>query len=584
MQGVNFAAVYHLPWLEYRHALADGRVCLRVRTARADWASVKAVFSYSYGGPAGASESQSASMQVAWRDETHDMYEVILAPEDPRLAYHFLLERDGLVVMLDQDGVHMPTDIGAEGVNNFHFSHAYPSEAKPEWARGAVGYQIFPDRFKREGKWLEGLEPWGSAHVENEYRFGGNLAGITKSVPYLKELGVGIVYMTPLFVSDTSHRYNTFDYFKIDPLLGTNDELRVLADTLHEAGIRIVLDGVFNHSGTAFAPFQDALKNGESSPYRDWFFFTDQYECGYRTFSLEPYMPKLNLQTPAAQQYFMEVGRYWLRECHVDGWRLDVSPEVYPDFWRQYRRAVKQENPDAILIAEAWDDSREWLTVGDMFDGTMHYVLSGAIWRFFAEKSCTLAKFDACINRAMAMYPHAVQEVLWNFLSSHDTPRMITRAGGDKQNFRSAAFFQMTHPGVPIIYYGDELGMAGGADPQCRGSMVWDQVQGNETLAYYKRLTQMRMGSDALRFGTLRTFAVHEDGLYAYLRGHEGESALCVLNTGDANVAKLLALPADLAQSENLIDRMTGEVHGVYRGMVDISLKAGEGMVLEINR
>lgn len=210
----------------------------------------------------------------------------------------------------------------------------------------------------------------GQQAVANEYRFGGNLKGILEAVPYLAELGVGVVYMTPIFLSDTSHRYNTFDYYQIDPLLGSLEDLKALADALHERGIRIVLDGVFNHCGLGFAPFQDAMEKGKASPYYDWFFFGEQYPCGYMTFGEKwAYMPKLNMQNEACAEYFLDVGRYWLREAHVDGWRLDVSPEVYPDFWRQFRRAVKKTNPNAIMIAECWDDSREWCTIGDMFDG-----------------------------------------------------------------------------------------------------------------------------------------------------------------------------------------------------------------------
>ena len=253
-------------------------------------------------------------------------------------------------------------------MNVFHSALSDTAKEQPQWARGCVGYQIFPDRFRRvDVPGEETVEPWGSKRVANEYRFGGNLKGILEAVPYLAELGVGVVYMTPIFLSDTSHRYNTFDYYQIDPLLGTLEDLRNLADALHEKGIRIVLDGVFNHCGLGFAPFKDAMEKGKGSEYYDWFFFGEQYPCGYMTFGEKwAYMPKLNMQNEACAAYFLDVGRYWLREAHVDGWRLDVSPEVYPDFWRQFRRAVMAANPNAIMIAECWHDSREWCNVGDV--------------------------------------------------------------------------------------------------------------------------------------------------------------------------------------------------------------------------
>ena len=291
-------------------------------------------------------------------------------------------------------------------------------------------------------------------------------------------------------------------------------------------------------------------------------------------------MPKLNMQNEACAAYFLDVGRYWLREAHVDGWRLDVSPEVYPDFWRQFRRAVLQTNPNAIMIAECWHDSREWCTVGDMFDGTMHYVLSEAIWKFFADRRWSLAQFDAGINRAMMLYPQEVQNSMWNFLSSHDTARMLTRCGGRVKFMRAAAFFQMTHPGVPVIYYGDELGMRGGPDPDCRRSMAWDKVDGNAMLAYYKRLTHMRNASEALREGTLKTWEVGEDGLYAYLRQTEKETVLCALNTSDKAIRRMVRVPEALASCKAVCDLLSGKVHKVQGGYVTVALGACEGAVL----
>ena len=342
-----------------------------------------------------------------------------------------------------------------------------------------------------------------------------------------------------------------------------------------------MLDGVFNHCGLGFAPFRDAMEKGKASEYYDWFFFGAQYPCGYMTFGEKwAYMPKLNMQNEACAAYFLDVGRYWLREAHVDGWRLDVSPEVYPDFWRQFRRAVLQTKPDAIMIAECWHDSREWCTVGDMFDGTMHYVLSEAIWKFFAERRWSLAEFDAGVNRAMMLYPQEVQNSMWNFLSSHDTARMLTRCGGRVKAMRAAVFFQMTHPGVPVIYYGDELAMRGGPDPDCRRSMTWDKVDGNAMLAYYKRLTHMRGESEVLREGTLRTWEVGEDGLYAYLRQTERETVLCALNTSERAIRRMIRLPEALAGCKAVRDLMTGKTHNVQGGYVILALGACEGAVL----
>ena len=583
MKSLQIAAVGHLPWLEYRHALSDGRVCIRIKTAVGEFDAITLRHADNYAEGEPFTRAVDTPMERMWHDESHEVWQAVFQPHDPRIVYAFVLRAGGVVLLHDADGTRAMPENPA-WVNGFHFAHAYPAQEKPRWARGCVGYQIFPDRFRRmDIPGEEAVEPWGSKRVANEYRFGGNLKGILEAVPYLAELGVGVVYMTPIFLSDTSHRYNTFDYYQIDPLLGTLDDLRALADALHARGIRIVLDGVFNHCGLGFAPFRDAIEKGKASPYYDWFFFGEQYPCGYMTFGEKwAYMPKLNMRNEACAEYFLDVGRYWLREAHVDGWRLDVSPEVYPDFWRQFRRAVKKTNPDAIMIAECWDDSREWCTVGDMFDGTMHYVLSGAIWNFFAEKRWSLAEFDAGVNRAMMLYPQEVQNSMWNFLSSHDTARMLTRCGGKTRAMRAAAFFQMTHPGVPVIYYGDELGMRGGPDPDCRRSMTWDKADGNSMLAYYKRLTHMRSASKTLREGTFITWEVGADGLYAYLRRTDEETLLCVLNTSDKRVSRTMRLPEALAGHGALCDRLTGKRLAVRGESVQITLSAGEGRVLSL--
>ena len=583
MRSINLGAIYHQPWLEYRHALSDGRVCIRLRTGRDDWHEVQLWAANMYGIGASMSRAQKLSMTKMWQDENHDWYECIFMPSDPRIHYVFCLIREQFALVLDQDGIFPMQAKGLDEIVSFPFAHAYPEPEKPLWARGSIGYQIFPDRFRRatpQGSAGEAVEPWNSTRYANEFRFGGNLKGIRQAVPYLKELGIGIVYMTPIFLSNTSHRYNTFDYFQVDPLLGSLKELRALADELHAAGLKIVLDGVFNHSGTQFAPFVQAREKGPDSEYYDWFFFDkQQYSCGYATFAYTPDMPKLNLKNASAAAYFIQVGRYWLRQAHVDGWRLDVSPEVWPDFWRQFRKEVLDENPDAILVAECWDDSRQWVTQGDMFDSTMHYVLSRALWLFFAERKISLTEFDYRVNRAMALYPHNTQEVLWNFLGSHDTPRFVTRASESESRLRAASFFQMTHPGVPIVYYGDELGLIGGGDPDCRRPMPWDKTEGNQLLHHYKRLIHLRNNSEALKLGSFTTWHVGKDGLYAFLRKSKSQEALVVLNTADAAIDSTLSLPKGFLGQEDLLDSISGEMLPVIGCSVRANLPPGQGVV-----
>jgi len=582
MRNIHFDAVYHMPWLEYRHATPEGKVVLRLQTGRGDFSRIIAKVTSNYNYPDYFANAMQVEMQVAYRDEFHDWYECVFTPEDVRVKYLFILESDEQVFKLDAAGIHFGRDYYEDISESFAFAYAYAAPAMPEWAKGCVGYQIFPDRFRREGKNEPGLEPWTSDRVQNEFRYGGNLRGMIKAVPYLKELGVQMVYSTPMFLSDSSHRYNTFDYFQIDPLLGTEDDLRELCDELHKNGMKLIMDGVFNHSGVEFAPFKDAKEKGKGSKYYNWFFFDNTEECGYQTFGHWPYMPKLNLQNPDCADYFLRVGRYWIEKCHIDGWRLDVSPEVWPDFWRQYRKMIKAANPEGIMIAECWDDSREWLTQGDMFDATMHYVLSRNIWNRFCHHKISLAQFDACLNRSLMLYPERINQVLWTFLGSHDTARLRTRAGGDLCMLHAASFFQFTFPGSPIIYYGDELGMQGGDYPFCRFPMEWHNVEGNPTHAHYQKLAHLRAANPALRVGAFRTWQVEENGLYAYLRKSDDQQLLCLINTSLEPVTGMIRLPKEWADAKCLTDLYAHVPYPVQDGMLKVTLEVGEGAVLSL--
>lgn len=582
MKNLNLAAIHHMPWLEYRHAMPDGRVVIRVRTARGDFDRVvlKTANHYDLSDPFGAGALYEMAPQ--FRTKMFDYYEAVFEVRDPRLKYLFLFYADGgRVYKLDGAGLRTGEHSFDDISESFAFSYAWPPAPMPEWARGCVGYQVFPDRFRREGAPEAGLEPWDSSRVQSEYRFGGNLNGIRAALPYLKDLGVQMLYTTPIFVSDSAHRYNTFDYYRIDPLLGTLDDFKALCDEAHAQGIRVILDGVFNHSGTGFAPFIDARENGEQSQYRDWFFFDDLEPFGYRTFGHVPQMPKLNLQNADCADYFMQVGRYWLTECHADGWRLDVSPEVYPAFWGDFHREMKRLNPECLIIAECWDDSRQWISVGDQFDATMHYMLSRSIWKRFAYQSVDLKTFDASVNDAAMLYPMRNQDVLWTFLGSHDTERFLTRAGGDKRKLNAAVFFQFTGMGIPIIYYGDELGMEGGPDPDNRRPMRWDWTEHNQTREHFQTLARLRRGSEALRLGTFHTWKTMDNGLYAYERRTDGQHVLCVLNTGAETVDVLLPLPEALRGKRELTDLYAQKTLPVEKGSVPVRLNAYEGLILE---
>ena len=579
MRQVTLSAIHHQPWLEYRHALPDGKACLRLRTGKDDFTHVQVRIANQYHLFDPFAASITLSMALAFQDQFFDYYEVVFTPNDPRLRYLFILQSEELILKLDGSGLHFGAD-AFENINEaFAFAYAYPAPPMPDWARGCVGYQIFPDRFRRAGENEDGLEPWGSDRVQSQFRFGGNLKGILEAVPYLKSLGVQMVYTTPLFLSDTAHRYNTFDYYQIDPLLGTEDDLAALCQALHQNDMRLILDGVFNHCGLAFPPFADALEKGKDSAFYDWFFFDEQR--GYHTFSFEAYMPKLNLQNKDCAQYFCDVGKYWMERCGIDGWRMDVGPEVHPGFWRSFRNMMKQTNPDSLLVVECWDDSREWITQGDMFDSTMHYVFSRNLWRRFATHAASLEQFDHAVNQETMRYPHRNQEVLWTFLGNHDTDRFRTRAGGDERMLRAASFFQFTYLGTPVIYYGDELGMEGGADPENRRPMRWESVENNPIHKHFQKLAHLRSACEALRQGTFRTIATLANGLYVYQRTGVHQQLLCVLNTTTSHQRGRIELPDSMAGLAAVYDLYAEKSIPVVDDGLQVSLAPGEGLILE---
>lgn len=402
----------------------------------------------------------------------------------------------------------------------------------PGWAGGAVAYQIFPERFFNgdTSNDPEGAPQWDGTPSRTNF-FGGDLKGIIDKLDYICSLGADILYLNPIFASPSNHKYDTADYFKVDPSFGTLGDLRALTGECHKRGLRVILDGVFNHCGYMFAPFQDVLKNGEASRFKNWFYIDGfpvsadppNYECvGYYK-----WMPKINFTSREARAYFLNVGMYWIKEAGIDGWRLDVADEADFTFWQEFRRLIKSIRKDAILIGETWKDGRDLLR-GDEMDSVMNYLFRDAAADFFAKRSIDAAEFDRRIQSMLSIYPLNVYPVLYNLIGSHDTERFLTLCGGDKQSMKLAAAFQMTFPGMPAVYYGDETGMDGGNDPGCRGAMNWDNPD-IDMLEFYKTLIGLRRAEPCLKCGDFSA-VLCEGGCYAFARRYGGETAYAVFN------------------------------------------------------
>ncbi|MGC8639024.1 MAG: glycoside hydrolase family 13 protein, partial [Isosphaeraceae bacterium] len=426
----------------------------------------------------------------------------------------------------------------------------------PEWVRDAVFYQIFPDRFARGASVPKPrhLDEWGSPPTVHGYQ-GGDLLGVVEHLDYLQDLGVNAIYFTPIFQSASNHRYHTHDYEKVDPMLGGTPALRRLLDAAHARGIRVVLDGVFNHASRGFFQFHDIMENGPDSAYLDWFhvsrFPLNAYHPGekpnYGAWWDLPALPKFHTGCPEVREFLWGIARKWI-DFGIDGWRLDVPGEIDDDsFWREFRKRVRAGNPNAYIVGEIWTDAVRWLQ-GDMWDAVMNYHFTRACIAFFIGAEVNERElrrtslyppgdpgalaFRKAIERLISLYAPSVTSVMLNLLSSHDMSRFLTLARGDRSALRLATTFQMTYPGAPSIYYGDEIGMQGGHDPANRAAFPWHRgdIWDTELLRDFQRLTALRHSRAALRRGSYTILAARGD-LFAHARQLGDETIVVVFNT-----------------------------------------------------
>lgn len=453
----------------------------------------------------------------------------------------------------------------------------------PEWARERVFYQIFPDRFFNGDPANDppGTVPWDSLPTRDNF-FGGDLTGIRAKLDYLERLGIGALYLTPFFRARTNHRYDTSDYLQIDPAAGRLDDFRALVRVSHQRDMCLILDAVFNHCGDGFWAFEDVVRRGAESPYAGWF-SVNSYPItmtppSYQTCGGAAFLPKLNHADPAVRDYLLKVARYWL-EQGADGWRLDVPWKVPLDFWRAFRAEVLKVRPDAYIVAETWRGTASWLG-GDTVHGVMNYRLREAILDYCAWDHMDAEDFDYELAQLRAEHGASAPYHL-TLLGSHDTARILTVCGGDAERARLAAILQFTYIGIPMIYYGDEIGMAGENDPLCRAGMIWDERRWNTRLyETYRRLIALRRAHAALTHGGFEPLTVF-NAVYAYHRFQDEESVVVVLNPREARQEVRVPLGRAAGRATTWEDALTGERFPVHEGMLVLAhLPSRAGYVL----
>ena len=490
----------------------------------------------------------------------------------------------------------------------------------PGWVQDAVFYQVFPDRFASSPRVPKPgpLEAWDAPPTRHGFK-GGDLRGVTAHLDYLTDLGVTAIYLNPVFASAANHRYHTYDYLHVDPMLGGDAALRELLDAAHGRGMRVILDGVFNHSGRGFWPFHHLLEAGADSPYRDWFHINPVFLkvgrqliaypnaeqlaaldgtipparrkgersltiLGYQAWWDLPALPKLNIDNPQVRDYLLGVAEHWIR-FGADGWRMDVAAEIEDaTFWQAFRERVRRVNPEAYLLAEIWRVSPEWVA-GDRFDALMNYPMAEAILGFAAgshldarvigqhfELASQLHPLDGagfmrrCGELLKAYQPEVVATQL-GVLGSHDTPRIRTICGGDVRSVELAFLLLFSLPGPPCIYYGDEIGMEGDHDPACRGGFPWDhpEMWDDAVRGLVRELSTFRSREPAVRAVGFRSLAA-DGAACAFLRIDPSRPVLVAVNAGEREAT--LELPDDLPSgldwrpAVDVGEAMTGTIGG----------------------
>ncbi|MER3445114.1 MAG: pullulanase [Meiothermus sp.] len=455
----------------------------------------------------------------------------------------------------------------------------------PDWVKDAVFYQIFPDRFARgEGPLAmpaplaAHFESWDSPPTLRGFK-GGNLWGVAQKLDYIKDMGFNAIYFCPIFASTANHRYHTTDYFQVDPMLGGNAAFAHLLEEAHKRGIRVVLDAVFNHCSRGHFAFQNILENGPKSPYLKWFHVfgwpLGAYErrANYAAWWDNPELPKFNTDTPEVREYLFAVAEHWVRQG-IDGWRLDVPNEINDDsFWQEFRCRVKAINPQAYIVGEIWEDADRWLQ-GDQFDAVMNYPLGRAVLGFVGDalldrdlaaksglgrvETLQALAFSHRLEHLFDRYDWEIVQAQMNIMSSHDTPRLFSLMRADAQRSALALALLYTLPGAPTVYYGDEVGLPGGHDPDNRRGMPWDEGQWQQPIVEtVRRMSQLRHSVPLLRRGRYqRLYAQDRRLAFARVEGEEG--VVVTVNASEEPWPVLIPLHGVWPRGEVAVELLSG--------------------------
>lgn len=564
---MNLAAISHRPTLEYLYPKSREELVFKISCAKNDIKNITLVLWFRQ--EINENKKKRILMNKILSDGYCDYFESEVSFNEVAayIRYYFVIDDGNVSFSFGAKGF----DDNEPLFNENYFEFLWPNRSdaikSPDWSNNQIYYQIFPERFNNGNNAITPVDAisWGSKPSRSNF-MGGDLIGIINKLDYINDLGATCLYLTPIFKSLSNHKYDTIDYYEIDPSFGTKKDLKNLVDEAHKKGLRILLDGVFNHSGYYWPYFIDLVENGKSSKYADWFFVHDypvsldkrNYDCvgNYK------WMPKINLENNETAEYFIEVGKYWIKEFNIDGWRLDVADEIPVSFWQKFSSSIKELKPDALLLGETWGDAHK-LVNDCRLDSAMNYLFKDAVVLWLGNKKIKVSQFNHLINKMFSLYHKEVVYRLYNPLDSHDTTRFLRECNDDVNYLKLAVAIQMTMPGCPAIFYGDEIGLTGDNDPDCRLCMEWDKSKQNiELLSWYKKLISIRKSSSVFTDGSFNVLIIDDtNNVYAYQRDNKKDSVIVVINGGN-KAYDVSSIINDKEYEELLSDRYIAEKAG----------------------
>lgn len=548
---MQLAALQHRSESEDCFVLDRNRVKVRFHSAKGDVEKIIVHYVDNY---MPTTDADTVAMKKVGTGIVSDHWEATLKVPYHRIKYTFeVIGKDGEHKIVGDRGIYDFNKENLEADGSYFrvpYFHLIDMDQTPDWVKHTVWYQIFPERFANGDKNNDpaNTKPWNPEdHPGREDFYGGDLQGVLDHLDYLQKLGVNGLYFCPVFKASSNHKYDTVDYLEIDPAFGDKDLFAKLVNEAHKRGMKVMLDAVFNHIGKNSMQWQDVVENGAKSRYADWFHINSypvepyrnpakgEGEPPYDTFAFEPAMPKLNTANPEVQDYLLEIATYWVKYFDIDAWRLDVANEVDHHFWKRFHQALVAIKPDFYIVGEIWHSARPWLN-GDEFSGVMNYPFTLQVEDHFFAHKMDAKTMVAHLNDQLMLYRDATNQVMLNTLDSHDTARILTVAGNDQDLALQAMAFIFMQTGSPCIYYGDEMGMTGGNDPDCRKPMDWSK-DGCPVWQRVHQLIEFRLKhAESLGKGTTLLTVTDDELIKVVRKGQETVTAYFNTTNNDVEI------------------------------------------------